>query len=170
MESGIINYFVYEDGSDYMGIAKVTLPTLVYKMLTVNGAGLAGDVDLPVIGHRDAMKCSIEFVDASTSAYKLNEARKHLIDCRVAHEQYDTTAGQLGVIPHKVIMELVPTQLNNGVLAPATPQGVSGEYSVLSFKLYIDGKCVLDFDPLRWRDIDASGKDNLAAVRSALGK
>ncbi len=170
MDAGIINYAVYEDGSEFMGIANVTLPDQVNKTLAVNGAGIAGDVNMPIPGHKEAMTCTISFRNAPEAAYKLCESRRHILDLRVAHEDFDTTAGQIKVKPHKHILEVIPTKMTGGTLAPSAAQAASGEYSVISIKTYIDGKLVLDFDPMRWRDVDASGNDNLAAVRSALGK
>lgn len=170
MDAGIINFALYENGSEYLGIAKITLPEMSNKTLTLNGAGIPGDVDLPVPGHRDAMKVTISFLDAPDAAYKLAEQRVHRLDCRVAHEQYNPTAAKLGVRGFKHILEVVPLKLTSGDLAPSAAQAVSGEYTCISRKDYVDGKCVLDYQPLNFIDKDASGTDRLAEVRTALGK
>ncbi len=170
MDAGIINFAVYEDGSEYLGIAKISLPELSNKTLTVNGAGIAGDVDLPVIGHRDAMRITINFLDAPDAAFKLAEQRVHTLDCRVAHEQYDTTASKLAVRGFKHVLQVIPLKLTSNEVAPSAAQAVSGEYTCISRKDFVDGKCVLDYQPLNFVDIDASGTDRLAEVRSILGK
>lgn len=170
MQAGIINYAVYEDGKEYLGMANITMPNETNKKLTVNGAGIAGDIDVPVPGHKDAMTITINFTDVSDAAYKLAECRRHLIDIRAPHEEYDPTSGKIVIRAYKHVMEIIPLSLNGGTLAPASPQAVSGEYTVLSKKDYIDGKLVKNFDPIHFKDIGADGKDSLAAVRSALGK
>ena len=170
MDAGIINYAVYENGSEYLGMANVTLPNQSHKILTVNGAGIPGDIDLPVIGHKDAMKATFNFTDAPPAAYKLAEMRRHVIDIRAAHEEYDATAGKIVVRAYKHVLEIIPVTKNGGTVAPSAAQAASGEYTVLSQKDYIDGKLVGDYDPVHFKDIDNSGTDNLAAVRSALGK
>lgn len=170
MEAGIINYAVYENGSEYLGMANVTMPNLSNKKLTVNGAGIPGDIDLPVPGHRDAMTATFNFTDAPKAAYKLCEFRRHLVDIRAAHEEYDATAGKIVVRAYKHIMEIIPTTRNGGTIAPSAAQAASGEYTVLSIKDYIDGRLVGNYDPVHFKDIDSSGRDNLAEVRSALGK
>ncbi len=170
MKAGVINFAVYENGSEYLGIAKVTLPDTENKTFTVNGAGIAGDIDMPVPGHRNAMTATIEFTDATEAAYKLAEHRKHTIDLRAAHEEYDSTVGAIAVKAYKHILDVIPKKLGGGDVAPASPQSISGEYSVLSRKDYIDGVLVRDIDPINFKDVDASGNDSLAAVRSALGK
>ncbi|MBQ6052981.1 MAG: phage major tail tube protein [Clostridia bacterium] len=170
MDAGIINYAVYENGSEYLGMANVTLPNQSHKILTVNGAGIPGDIDLPVLGHKDAMRATFNFTDAPPAAYKLAEMRRHVIDIRAAHEEYDATAGKIVVRAYKHVLEIIPVTKNGGTVAPSAAQAASGEYTVLSQKDYIDGKLVGDYDPVHFKDIDNSGTDNLAAVRSALGK
>lgn len=170
MKAGVINFAVYENGSEYLGIAKVTLPDTENKTISVNGAGIAGDIDLPVPGHRNAMTATITFTDATEEAYKLAEARKHTIDLRAVHEEYDSTSGEIKTVAYKHVLDVVPKKLGGGDVAPATPQSISGEYSVLSRKDYIDGKLVRDIDPINFKDVGADGTDSLAAVRSALGK
>lgn len=170
MKAGVINFAVYENGSEYLGVAKVTLPDTENKTFTVTGAGIAGDIELPVPGHRSAMTLTIEFTDATEAAFKLAEQRKHTIDLRAAHEEYDSTTGEVKTIAYKHILDVVPKKLGGGDLAPANPQSISGEYSVLSRKDYINGQLVRDIDPLNFRDVGADGVDILAEVRSALGK
>ncbi|MBE6537937.1 MAG: phage tail protein [Ruminococcaceae bacterium] len=170
MKAGVINFAVYENGSEYLGVAKVTLPDTENKTFTVNGAGIAGDIDLPVPGHRNAMTATITFTDATEAAYKLAENRKHTIDLRAAHEEYDSTSGALKVKAYKHILDIIPKKLGGGDVAPATPQSISGEYSVLARKDYIDGILVRDIDPVNFKDVGADGTDSLAEVRSALGK
>lgn len=170
MEAGIVNFAIYENGSEYLGMADVTMPTRTNKKLTANGAGIAGDVDIPVVGHRDAMTVSIKFTDITRDTYKLREMRRHIIDLRAAHEEYDKTSGKIVVHAYKHVMEVLPLTATDGTVAPAAGQGASGEYSVLSIKDYVDGKLVGDVDPLNYKDVDSSGTDLLAEVRAALGK
>ena len=169
-QAGIINFAVYENGSEYRGIANVQLPDLANKVLTVNGAGIAGDVELPVIGNIDAMTGSISFLDAPDSAYKLGEQRRHLVEFRAAHEEYDETGGKLVAKGQKHVCEIFPKKIGGGTLAPSAAQNVSGEYDFYSLKTIIDGKVVLDVCPAEGRYIDASGENRLAQVNKILGK
>lgn len=169
-DSGIIQFEVYENGTDFLGIAKVTLPDYSYKIHTVNGVGIAGDVNVPVIGHMDAMTVTIEFLDSPTAARKLNEFRRHIVDIRAAHEAYDQTSGTFKVHSYKHLLEIAPTKMTQGTLAPHSQQGTSNEYTVFKSEDYIDGALVQKYDPLNYVHIDSSGTDRLAEVRTALGK
>ncbi len=168
--NGTINFAVYENGREYMGIAKLTDAERSYKSFTLNGAGIAGDVDIPVKGHSNARSMNIDFRTATADACRLAEFRRHILDCRAAVEELDSTSGEIRVHAHKVIVEVLPMSLSGGDIAPASPQAVSGTYSVISRKYYIDDVLMEDYQPLNFVDIDASGKDNLAEVRAALGK
>ena len=170
MDTGIINFAVYENGSEYLGLANATLPDKVNKKQTVNGAGIAGDVDVPVVGNYDAMSLKLTFTDVNDHTYKICTAGRRIITLNAAHEQYNSTKGEIEIVPHKYVIEALKTGRTNGTVAPASMQGASVDFSVLSLKEYINGELVEDFDPINFKDIDASGTDNLAAVRSALGK
>lgn len=169
-DSGIIQFAVYEGGTDYLGIARVQLPNYNYKTHTVNGVGIAGDVTVPVLGHMDAMTCTIEFLDSPTSARVLNEMRRHIIDIRCAHEAYNPTTGEHEVHAYKHILEIAPLQMTQGNLAPHSQQATQNQYTVYKSEDYIDGALVQKYDPLNYVHIDNSGTDRLADVRTALGK
>ena len=47
----LINYRVYLEGNALAGIATADLPDLEAMTDTVSGAGIAGEVDSPIIGH-----------------------------------------------------------------------------------------------------------------------
>lgn len=170
MDAGVINFAVYEDGSEYLGMANVAFGSVSNKRLTVNGAGIAGDVDIPVPGHRDAMTLTISWVDVSESAYKLSDPRVHNLDIRTAHEGYDPIGGALNVAAAKHLLRVIPLSRDDGTIAPAAAQGQSQEFSVLSRTDYINGKMVMQYDPINFKDVGADGVDRLAAVRNALGK
>ena len=55
----LINCRVYNNGTDLIGIADVDLPKLEPMTDTVKGAGVAGEIDDPVLGHYKAMVMSV---------------------------------------------------------------------------------------------------------------
>lgn len=170
MDAGVINFAVYENGSEYLGMASVSMPDMVEKTFSVNGAGIAGDLDIPVTGHRDAMRMTFTFTDNPEGAYRLAEPRRHLIDLRAAHEEYDSVRGAVRTKAYKHILELIPISHAGGEISPANSQGTSVECSVLSRKDFVDGKLMRHFDPVHWVDIGPDGVNRLAEVAKALGK
>lgn len=169
-DAGTINYAVYENNSEYRGQANVKLPDKSNKTITVNGAGIPGDVELPVVGHYNALSATFTFTDANKDTYKMCEQRKHTIMIYAAKQTYNAVAGRMETHSYKHIMDLYPKTRTSGEIAPASLQGASVDFALLSLKSYIDNELVEDFDPLNFRDVDSSGNDALAEVRSALGK
>ena len=139
MDAGVINFAVYENGSEYLGMAKVTMADINSKTFTVNGAGIAGDIDIPVLGHKDAMRATFEFTDCAAGAYRLATERRHMLDLRAAHEEYDPVKGMVVVKKYKHVLEVIPVSHSGGEIAPAASQGTSVECTVLSRKDYVDG-------------------------------
>ena len=55
----LINFRVYLDGSDLLGVASVELPSLESMSDTVSGAGIAGEVESPILGHFGSMTVTL---------------------------------------------------------------------------------------------------------------
>lgn len=169
MDQSIINFAVYEDGKEYVGIAKATLPDLTSLTQSISGAGIAGNVEAVIIGHFDAMSLTLDFRTISSQSIRLSEPRRHNIDLRVAQQNENMTTAQLEVEKAKHIMVVVPKSDKGGSIAPASPSDGSGEYAVHYWATYINGKKVREIDPINFKCY-INGVDYLAEVRSALGK
>ena len=115
------------------------------------------------------MTVTLNFRTVTNNAIKLHEPRNHQIDLRAAQQQQDTTKGVTEVVKVKHILTIKPKKLNPGKVATAAAAEVSGEYAVSYYATYIDGKKVLEIDPLNYIYY-VNGKDYLADVRKALGK
>ena len=168
-QSGVIDYAIYENSKEYLGTANIQLPTITNKVITIGGAGMAGDVDVP-IPKKDPMHCTITFTDNGIGADKLSKEIVHLLDCRVVHDVYDSKEGKMKSGKVKYIMKCIPITQTEGTVTPASAQEGSVEMSVLSFKKYVDGKLVRHVDPINYIDIDHSGINRLDRVKKALGK
>ena len=49
MDQSVINFAVYEDSKEYVGMAKVTLPDLTSLTQAISGAGIAGNMDFILV-------------------------------------------------------------------------------------------------------------------------
>lgn len=54
VENGVTNFAVYEDATEYYGMAEVTLPEITQISEEVKGAGIAGTFDGTFVGHLEA--------------------------------------------------------------------------------------------------------------------
>lgn len=168
-DESVINFAVYEDSVEYVGMAKATLPDLTSLTQTIQGAGIAGNVEAVILGHYDAMSLTLNFRTTTTQSIKLSEPRRHNIDLRVAQQIEDTVAGAVTVQKVKHILVVVPKKDAGGSLAPAATGDGSGEYAVRYWATYIDGVKYREIDPLNYIAY-VNGTDYLADVRKALGK
>lgn len=168
IDQAIINFKVYEDGSEYMGMASATLPDLTFLSQTISGAGIGGNIEAPVLGHMDAMTLSLAFRTLTEHSYKLTAPKVHHIDLRVAQQVEDNETGQLKAVAVKHVLVVVPKTLKGGNVAPAASADASGEYAVRYWATYIDGEKVLELDPMNFICF-VSDTDYLTTVRKALG-
>ncbi len=169
MDQSVINFAIYEDGSEYLGMASVTMPDLTALTQSINGAGIAGNVDAVILGHFDAMTMTLNFRTMTDQSIKLSEPRRHNIDLRIAQQGEDAVKGAVETVAVKHVLVVIPKSDKGGSIAPASPSNGSGEYAVRYWKTYIDGKKVREIDPLNFI-CEINGVDYLAPVRKALGK
>ena len=146
VDETVIGFAVYEDATEYYG-----------------------KVEAVILGAIEAMTTTLNFRTVTKNAIKLHEPREHKIDLRVAQQNKNTTKGVTEVGRVKHLLTLTPKKLNPGKVATASAAEVSGEYATTYFATYIDGKKMLEIDPLNYIYF-VNGKDWLADVRKALGK
>ena len=165
----VVNFAVYEDKTEFMGIADVQLPDLTALTQQISGAGIAGNIEAVIPGHFDAMTMTFNFRTPTTAALKMSEPRRHNIDIRVASQVEDTVAGRILTESVKHVLVVIPKKDGGGKLAPASATDASGEYAVRYWATYVDGKKIREIDPMN-SICNINGVDYLADVRRALGK
>lgn len=165
----VVNFAVYEDAIEYLGMAEATLPDIEYLTEEISGAGIGGNVEEIIIGHLAAMTTTLNFRTVCASAVRLLEPRVHKIDLRVAQQQMNNRTSETEVTSVKHIMKVKPKKTALGKVAAASTADVSGEYATSYYAMYMAGKKVTEVDPLNFICM-INGKDYLADVRKALGK
>ena len=169
MDQSNVNFAIFEDGTEYLGMASVGMPTLSNLVQSINGAGLAGKIEAVIKGHVDNMTLTLNFRTTTPQSVKLSELRRHTIDRRVAQQHEDPVNNTMNAVAEKHVMVVIPKTHNVGSIAPASPSNGSGEYTVRYWATWIDGKKVREIDPMNFIYV-VDGVDYLADVRKALGK
>jgi len=169
INEAVINFHVYENATEYYGMAEVGLPEISSIVNAVQGAGISGTYESVVLGHVEAMTLTLNFRTLLRDAYKLMEPRNHQLDLRVAQQDEDTVAGRGVVTAFKHVFVCKPKKLNPGAVKPAAPADASGEYGVTYWATFINGLKTLEIDILNFIFF-VNGVDYLAQVRAALGK
>ena len=108
VDQSTINWAVYEDNTEYAGMAQATLPNLTALTQSISGAGIAGNVDAVILGHFDAMSMTLNYRTMTEQAVRLSEPRRHNIDLRYAVQDEDPVAAAVQVRAIKHILVVIP--------------------------------------------------------------
>lgn len=164
-----LNLEVYEDSINMLGIAKVSLPDITFKAATISGAGMSGDIEVPLIGMLENMTTTIDFLSVTSSAVNLMAPRKHQLDLRVAEENWDVENAEAEIQADKYVMVVMPKSIKPGAVTPSTAADTSGEFAVYYYAAYKNGETLWEIDKRNMKCV-IGGVDYCAELRKALGK
>lgn len=164
----LINFRVYNDSNDLLGIATVDLPEIEAMSDTVSGAGIAGEVESPVLGHYSSMTTTFTWRTIEKAAMKLSVQKAHAVEVRGSQQVYDAANGEYKTVAVRASMRIAPKTVTLGSFEPGSTTDTEQEFEVLYLKMYVDGKDVLEIDKFNY--IAKFGDtDILSSVRADLG-
>lgn len=166
--NGHVDYLMYENGGALIGIAKVTMPTIKYKTVTASGAGLMGDVTIPLAAMIEAMTFNIQFSSVTDAAVQLGTNEWHDVALYAADQYFDSVSRKEEIEQNRFELSIRPTETSVGTIATASAADASGVYSVCKYTVYKNGAKVIDIDQFSQQH-DVNGVDNAAPVRKAMG-
>lgn len=170
VDEGVINFTIFKDESMLLGAAEVSLPDFETEVFNVTGAGILGEIEVPVSSYFKPMTVSIKFNHANEAAHTLAVPEVHSLTLYRADQHYNYSEGVLEQKGKKIIMRVVPKKLSGGTLKSASPIEVSGEYACHYYcEIDSDGNKMCEYDPLNFRFIDHAGNDRGAEIRKCLG-
>lgn len=164
----LVSFRVYENGDDLLGIADVTLPTLQAMSETIKGAGLAGEIDSPVIGHYSSMEVQLSWRSIYKNILKLAAPRSFNFDLRGAAQVKDSESGNIVTQHIKIVVRGVPKNLELGKFDVGVATGTTTTLEVDYIKISVDNSDVLELDKYNYI-CKIDGTDYLSEVREALG-
>ncbi|PWK16063.1 phage major tail tube protein [Tumebacillus permanentifrigoris] len=164
----LINYSVYRNGTEFLGTSDVTLPDLESLSETVKGAGIAGEVESPTLGHFGSMTVSLNWRTLDAPNFRLAQQKSHALDFRGSIQTYDTGAGEYKPVGVKVSVRGTPKKTSLGKLEVGGTMDTSNELEVTYIKVLIDNKIVLELDKFNFICV-IDGVDVLKDVREQLG-
>ena len=164
----LINFRVYNEGADLLGVADITLPTLESMTETIKGAGLAGEIDSPVLGHYGSQTVELNWRTLYKPNVLLAAPKAVTLDMRGANQVKDSESGSYVVQPVKVVVRGVPKSTELGKLDVGTGSESKNTLEVDYIKVTIDGADVLELDKYNYI-CKVDGTDYLSEVREALG-
>jgi len=164
----LINLRVYQDGNDLLGVADADLPDLEYMSETVKGAGVAGEVESPTIGHFQKMTLKLSWRTVTKPLIFLAKPKIHALDLRGAIQVCDPANGELKVKALRVAVRTLPKKTGLGKMEMGGAGDASNEFEVIYIKIDLDGETLAEIDKYNYICI-IDGTDYLAEVKKALG-
>lgn len=164
----LINFRVYQDGDDLLGISDVTLPKLDSITETVKGAGVAGEIDDPTIGHFGSMELELNWRSLVKSNIVLAKPTGVHLDLRGACQGHDSAKNVLKTMPVKIVVEGKPKSTDLGKLDMGATTDTKNTIEVTYIKITVDGETVLEIDKFNYICV-IDGVDYMADIRDALG-
>lgn len=164
----LINFRVYEDGVDLLGIADVELPSIDVMTETIKGAGIAGEIESPVLGHFGNMTCKVNWRTVVKPTIHLAAPKAHNLDFRGATQIYNAGTGEYNVHPIKVTVRGIPKKTELGKFEVGATGDASNEFEVIYLKVTVNGEEIMEIDKFNYI-CKINGVDYLKQVRQALG-
>ena len=164
----LINFKCYDDGDDIVGTSDVVLPGLNYMTESITGAGIAGDIDSPVLGHFQSLTTTINWRTLVDENITFIAPKTYHFDFRGSVQIYDEDSGDTSTKALKVVMRARPKGLTLGNLDVGNKMGTSGEFELVYLKISVDGKEYVEIDKLSFI-CRIDGVDYLEKVRQDLG-
>lgn len=164
----LTSFRVYKDGKDMLGVADVNLPDLEAMTDTIKGAGIAGEVDSPVLGHYGPMALTLNWRTISGDVLELAKPQAHHLELRAAIQVYDAGTGKYTAVAQKIVVKAVPKKTGLGKMDVGSAQDTGSEFEVNYIKIFMDEIEKLEIDKFNFI-CRINGEDILADTRKALG-
>ena len=172
VRESLINYEVYDntDGTaDLMGTSSIDLPDVEYMTQDIKGAGILGELSVPILGHTSDLTCTLHWRTIHNDLTKLSAPRAHILDLRGAIQNYDAGTGLLAVSPVVIVFRGLPHKRTLGKFEPGELTDSENEFGIDYLKITVDDEEVIEFDKLNYI-FRVNGTDYMSDVKTAVGR
>lgn len=160
---------VYREGNDdCIGVAEIQLPKFTSMTQTIDGVGVGGEVDSPIVGHYSSTECTINWRVPTKSGMIMSGGNAVALEIRGAIQLWDSSLNKYVIEPARFIIRGKAKEYDPGKLKPANTSDSSNTIEVTYYKATINNETVREVDKYAGKDI-VDGVDLMADVREALG-
>lgn len=168
LRGALINYEVYLDSNRMLGTATIDLPDLKFLTADISGAGVAGKLDFPILGHTDSLEVTLNWRTINTDVMKLGKQTGLDLALYGANQNIDNSTGESSVEQVKISLRGIDKTSTLGKFEPASSTETKSVLEVFYIKIEIDGTKVLELDKLNFVYY-VDDNDYLEDVATALG-
>lgn len=164
----VIEYTVFRNGSQFLGTATVDLPSIQFLTSTFKGAGISGEIDVPIQGQVGSMEVTLNWDVVDPAALELLAPVTHALDLRMVQQVMETGSGNLSHEPTRISLRGMTKTGGLGSVEKGSDLGGSTVLEITYLKTVINGKTMLEIDKLNGTYI-VNGVDYSVNYRAALG-
>jgi len=137
-------------GNRLVGIANITLPEAAMMTTTLSGAGIAGEIDVPVLGNFGSMQTEIATPVLYDTNFSLLNLGGEQLTARGSIQVQDQATGGYATKRCRVVIGGMPAGLNPGSFAPASTMESSNTIETTYLKIFLDDEEKLEIDKLNY--------------------
>ncbi|MDU5945830.1 MAG: phage major tail tube protein [Paenibacillus macerans] len=164
-----LNHFnAYRNGTEWLGVVDIELPSLESMSETVSGAGIGGEIDSPNLGHFGSMTVTLNWRALAKSNFVLARQESHQLDFRGSIQTWDKSTSAYKQVQVKVSVRAIPKTTGLGTFTVGGTMDNTNEMEVTYIKIDYDNATVLEIDKFNMICV-IDGVDFLAQVRANLG-
>lgn len=163
------NFNVYIDGEEQNGIAEGSFPAMQFMTSEVRGAGIAGVIDSPGLGHMQSMTVELTWRSITDKFIELLKPGGHTLNMFAEHLSFDAGRGEYVSRSVNIFMKAVTKEYELGRLVVNDSAETKTTHEVYYLIMFVDGAEVLCVDKYNFI-YRVKGTDYLAQTRRALGK
>jgi len=167
--SVLINAKVYNSGKVLLGQANCELGDFEFMTESLTGLGLAGELDMPVLGHFKSLTLKLKWNTVCQEAVELLAPKTHQLAIYASLQNWDADEGRFVPVPCRVNCLATPKKGGAGKFEVGKKMEPESEFELTYLKMSINGKEAVEIDKINFKCM-IDGVDYLADVRSHLGQ
>lgn len=165
----LINFKVYSEGNDVIGVADAELPAIEYMTEGLSGAGILGEIEAPAFGQMKSLAVKLKFRTITKDGVGLLAAKTHKLDLRGSIQAYDAADAEFKPYAAKLVVHGLTKKSGLGKFEVGKPGDSEVELECTYLKLSVgDQDEALEIDKLNFV-FKVNGEDQMAEVRGHLG-
>lgn len=158
-------YNVYSKGNKLIGISdEVTLPDFEAMSETLNGAGILGEIDEPVLGHFGANEIEIPFRTLNADMFGLVNQGAVDLTLRMSTQTINQDDMKTDFQPSRIVIKGKTKSFSAGKAKQGEGTGASVKVEIMYILIEVNGKPKFELDKLNFM-YKVNGQDLLAKVR-----
>ena len=164
-----IAFRVYNNNNSFLGLATLELPDIQYMTETLNGAGLLGEIETPVIGLTQSMTVKMTMTSANHIVFDtMDWTESRLYECYSSEQVGNTTDAKRKEVSYRINFAGRVKGHTLGSLELGKKHENELEFEVFRLEVFWDNQEKLVIDKMNFIH-RVNGTDLMAGTRNNLG-